>query len=103
MNIQSLLDRARDRAELPSDRALARRINLNLSALQRIRNGHGMPSDDTMVRISLLAGISAEEGLLLLNMWRSTGAAATVYRHLHKQLSKGAPATDKTIKRANAA
>jgi transcriptional regulator with XRE-family HTH domain len=103
MNIQSLLERARHRSGVQSTRALAKRISLNPEAMRRIENGSGLPSDDTMVRISLLAGISAEEGLLLLNMWRSSGAAATVYRQLHQRLSRGIPPDDKTVKRANAA
>lgn len=90
MNIHELLARARQRSGIKSTRGLAREISISLAGLQRIENRRGLPSDDTMVRISLLAGITPEHGLVLLNIWRSHGNVASIYRRIYQQLTENA-------------
>jgi len=87
MNIQQIVERARARTGAKSDRALAREFGMVHQGLLRITKGHGLPSDAAMVRISRAAGIPIEEGLLLLNMWRSDGEEHTAYTRILKLIS----------------
>ena len=97
MNIVELLERARSRTGVKSDRALCRELRLTHQAYLNYRRGVGVPSDDTMLRLCAIAGVSDEEGLLLVNMWRSKGRATAIYRHLWQEL-RGEPSAHGSIK-----
>ncbi|HLY06105.1 MAG TPA: helix-turn-helix transcriptional regulator [Rhizomicrobium sp.] len=88
MEIRELLSRARERSGVSSNRKLARLIGVDHSSVSNFVSGRNHPSDATMIRISLLAGVPAGEGLLLLNMWRSSPEVAAIYSGLHRQLCK---------------
>jgi hypothetical protein len=84
MEIGEVLDRARAKSQLPSDRALGLHLGVDPSSFTQYRRGVVLPSDDVWVRICLAAGITAERGLLHLNIWRSRGRTRTIYRRIAK-------------------
>jgi len=84
MEISDLLDRAARRLGVTSDRALCRALRVDGRSLLDYRRGKSLPADDRMMRICDVSGASREGGLLLLNIWRSTGDARTTYRRLFK-------------------
>ncbi|HEY1709619.1 MAG TPA: hypothetical protein VGG10_15230 [Rhizomicrobium sp.] len=88
MNIEQVLERARERVQPNSERELARHLRVEPVQLLRWSRKTARPSDNAMIRLSDAAGITPEEGLLLLNMWRSDGEAAAIYGRMHKQLLK---------------
>jgi transcriptional regulator with XRE-family HTH domain len=89
MNISDLLERARANLGVSSDRALCRELDITSNSLLLYRRGIGFPNDETMLRICAAARVPAEEGLLMLNMWRSSGRATTIYARLLKKLRPG--------------
>jgi hypothetical protein len=84
VEISEILDRASARQGTTSLRGLARAIGIDAGALLRIRDKRALPTDDTMMRICLLANVAPEEGLLLLNLWRSKGRLRTIYSRIFK-------------------
>jgi len=86
MLISELLARARERSGANSERAFARILGAGPASLRRYRDGHGLPSELHMLKLSQAAGITPEVGLVLLNMWRSEGEARAVYRRLYQIL-----------------
>jgi hypothetical protein len=83
MNIDQLLQRVRERSGLKSIRAISRLVGIDPDSWIDYRNGT-LPSDDTMMRLCLIGGIEPEEGLLLLNIWRSKGRARAMYSRIYK-------------------
>jgi transcriptional regulator with XRE-family HTH domain len=86
MNIVDLLERARTKLGVKSDRALCRETGIAHQRYLNYRRGIAHPNEETMLRLCATAGVSDDEGLLLLNMWRSKGRAATIYRRLWQEL-----------------
>jgi len=70
----------KERTNTVTDSNLARKIDVTRSSIALYRKGASFPSDDTMVRIAKRAKLNVEECLLLLNVWRTEGAARKVYR-----------------------
>lgn len=93
-NVIEYIDAAREQQHLKSDRALARSLGITATALFRIRAGHGLPSDKTMMRLAALAGVSAEQALMDLNAWRSKGTdAEAIYQRIGRAVSLFAKAS----------
>ena len=84
MELIELLDRARTRIGARSDRALCRALRIDGRSLIDYRRGNSLPTDDRMLRICDASGLSAEAGLLMLNMWRAQGDTRTTYRRIFK-------------------
>lgn len=57
MDINELLDRAKNRANLPSDYALAKVLGLPTGNLSNIRKGRAHPSNEVAVKLATLAGL----------------------------------------------
>jgi hypothetical protein len=91
MELSEILEKARARLQVRSDRALCRELGIDIASLPRYRAGTSYPTDDRMVRICLLSGVAPERGLLLLNLWRSRGEARTTYRRIAKIWEENAP------------
>lgn len=90
MEIQEVLERAKSNSGFKSERKLAQSIGVTHPTLLRIRRGWGYPSEENMVKLGELAGISRAEALLLLNFWKSQGEARTVYSDLLRRLAASA-------------
>ena len=85
-NINDYIDLARKKHSLKSDRRLSAALGLSEVAVQRWRAGVSIPSDDTMVKLADMAGISKEQALLELSYWRADGEAKSTYKMLLKRL-----------------
>lgn len=57
MNITDLLDRAKNRANLTSDYALAKVIGITAGNLSNIRKNRAHPSNEVAVKLATLAGL----------------------------------------------
>ena len=90
MDIGELLDRAKTRLRVQSERGLARALGADPSSILQWRRRQQLPTDERMVRLCIAAGVPAEHGLLYLNMWRSTGDAHTAYRVICQKLVSNA-------------
>lgn len=94
MEISELLDRAKARLRLTSDRQLAKAIGIDPASLTLYRREKNLPTDDRMMRLCLVSGTPVEHGLLLLNMWRSSGDTRTAYRRIFNIVMSEAQTTD---------
>lgn len=90
MEIVEIMDVAKGKNALKSDRALARAIGMSSPTLFRIRQGFGFPSEENMMKLGELAGIDHASALLLLNMWKAEGEAKSTYRDILSRLSTAA-------------
>ena len=85
MEFLELLDRAKARLRLNSDRALGRALATDSTMISDYRRGV-LPRDDVMLRLCGVCDVRPEVGLAYLNMWRSKGQARTAYRRIVKIL-----------------
>jgi transcriptional regulator with XRE-family HTH domain len=88
MNLQALLERAREKSGKQSNSALARELGLSRSGLIVLLAGKHFPSDNVMLRIAAAARVPEHDALLMLNMWRCDGRARTIYGQIHKALNE---------------
>ena len=86
MNIQAVLERARARLGDCSERELCRQLAVTHRAFAMWRDGQGWPSDETMLRLSAIAGLPNERALLMLNTWRSPPRVAAIYSQMLNRL-----------------
>ncbi len=86
MTLDEIIDQAKDKKNIQSDSQLARVLGWSDGVVSQYRKGRSYPSDDTMLKLSVMASITEEEGLMLLNMWRSQSSGARkVYRKLYEE------------------
>lgn len=86
------MDRARERAGLPSDRQLGIALGLNPAAVSFWRQKKTWPDDGSMVRLAEIAGVDVSIALVDLNTWRAkTPHARSAYSRLADQLARAAP------------
>lgn len=71
MDLDAYLDRARERAGLPSDRRLAVALGISQSGLRQYRLGLSTPQPAVMVRLAELAGVAPELALLDRMEWQA--------------------------------
>lgn len=91
MIIADLLDRARDRANLANDAALARRLGKNHNFVSALRKAHTLPSDESLVSLCILANVDPLPWLLALNIQRTSGEARRIYSDLAQHLGAQLP------------
>ncbi len=85
MQLGEFLDFCKVRTKTESDSNLARKVGITRAAIAAYRKGASFPSDDNMVALAKRAKLDMGECLLLLNIWRSEGAAGKSYKKLLKQ------------------
>lgn len=91
MDICALLDAARAHSSIPSDNRLARTLGIHASSVVMWRKRAKLPSDENIVLLCELAGISPEAGLLALNMLRCRGRAHATYGQIANHLGLELP------------
>ncbi len=70
--VHDYMDRAQARNPLlKSDRRLSLAVGKTETAASFWRTGRTWPSDETMIRLAVLAGVDPEEALIELNIWRA--------------------------------
>lgn len=82
MTLSDLLASARARVDRGSRRALALHLGMHPESLRQYEVGRSLPTEETIVRLCALTGLSVEEGLLNLCVWRTEGTARAVYSRM---------------------
>jgi hypothetical protein len=90
LEIGELLERAKVRLKVQSDRALARALAVDPTSFIHWRRGDEYPTDERMIRICAAADVPVAHGLLYLNIWRSSGDARATYRVICQELDSNA-------------
>ncbi len=88
-SIRDYIDDARKHSSLSSNNAVARELGINNNNITRYHRGHGLPTDEIMIKLSKLGGNDPFAALLDLNYWRSKGTSAeTYYVFMHDNIDK---------------
>lgn len=82
IELNGFLDLCKERTNTVSDSNLARKVDITRAALSAYRKGASFPSDANMVKLAKRAKLNVGECLLLLNVWRTEGAARKAYSGL---------------------
>lgn len=85
MTINEFLDLCKSQTATLTDSNLARKVDVTRAAIAAYRKGASFPSDENMVRLAKRADLHIGTCLLLLNYWRSSGAAQKEYKRLFAQ------------------
>lgn len=89
MHLDEILDLAVKKQSLKSDRQLSQKLGYTGNPTTQWRTKRTWPSDETMIKIANLAEINPEEALLWLNIWRSDGAARSIYEKIASRTIQG--------------
>ncbi len=81
-----LMDAARERQGLRSDRALARHIGAHHSAPTPWRAGYVIPSDEAILKLCICADFPPQAAFLAANMLRAGGKPAAIYGEMARAL-----------------
>ena len=76
--IQDVMDQAKEKAGLKSDRALSAALGFNPTYATHYRQKGVLPDEDAMLRLGALAGIEPEQALLFLMYWKSKNDTAKI-------------------------
>lgn len=79
MDLASYLATAVKRQNVRSRAALAQILGINRSNFTHWSTGRALPDDETMLKLSRLAGVDPGVALIDLNIWRSEGDARQRY------------------------
>ena len=86
--IDDYIDIAKARNGFKSDNQMARALLITSSTLNAWRMRRAWPCDDYMTQIAVLAGISEQEALVELNIWRDKSPRSrAVYSRLLERLT----------------
>lgn len=80
------MDAAIEAKRLPSDRALAKALELDQATISTWRSGRYLPKNHQMIALSRLAGADEEQALVLLNIWRAEKEQDERARELYRRL-----------------
>ncbi|WP_085908081.1 hypothetical protein [Kiloniella majae] len=89
MNIDQYMDKAIKIQGFKSDKDISRSIGKSMALASQWRTKRAWPSDDAMIKLAEMAGESPEKALLDLNIWRSEGAARSIYEKLASRTIQG--------------
>lgn len=65
------IEKAKENSNLKNDKQVAQKINIGASALVGFRNERSYPSQETVLKLANLAGVSPEQALIDFNLWKT--------------------------------
>lgn len=87
MNICTLMDLARQRARIRSDRHLGMRLGVSASTPSIWRRGTSVPTPSHLINLCELAEIPPEVGLAWRNVWQAEGEAREICERIANQVT----------------
>lgn len=89
-NLNKLLDKAKERCSLPSDNALAKRLEVSRQLISAWRNQDAPIADDRIAQLAHLSGEEVGKWLVLIHGDQATGELAREWAKLAKRLGAAA-------------
>jgi transcriptional regulator with XRE-family HTH domain len=86
-SVQDYINQAQKISGAPSRNKLANLLGISTAAIAHLYSGKALPSDETMEKIAVIAGIDPELALIELNIMRSNGKAKSAYENVLKRLN----------------
>ncbi len=93
MNISTLMDMARQRAQIRSDRHMANRLGITSTSLSMWRRGLTVPTPGHLINLCELAQIPPEVGLAWRNAWQAEGEVREICERIANQVTDSAGVT----------
>ncbi len=85
--VATLIDKARARAGIASDSALAAQFGVHRQAVSKWRNGDAYPDEDHIAEMAIMAGDDPAQWLVAVKAVRSEGSAGKYWTALAKRLA----------------
>jgi len=86
MVIAALMDKARTRAGIATDMALAERLNRSRAVLSEWRAGKSYPDEDMIISLAKIAGDDPRQWLVAVRAVRADGPAKRYWEDISKAL-----------------
>jgi len=87
MDIDDYCELAKSRNKLKTNSALARELGLSHNSPTAWKTRRAWPSDEVMIKLAKMAGVDPMDGILDLNIWRSSGEAISLYTRMKKAMT----------------
>lgn len=87
-NFTSYTEKAKNELNLPSDYALAKLLGIKQPSLINMKQGKSRPSEETMLKLAILAKVDAKEALIDLAIWRAEDKGYSDVKNVWKSISK---------------
>ena len=87
MNIATLMDLARQNAQIRSDRHLGMRLGVSEATPCTWRRGTSVPIPGHLINLCELANIPPEVGLAWRNVWQAEGEARAICERIANQVT----------------
>lgn len=85
--VATLIDKARQRAGIASDSALAAQFGVHRQAVSKWRNGDAYPDEEHIAEMALMAGDDPVQWLVAIKAVRADGKAGKAWAALAKRLA----------------
>ncbi|MGE4339084.1 MAG: helix-turn-helix domain-containing protein [Pigmentiphaga sp.] len=85
--VATLIDKARQRAGIASDSALAAQFGVHRQAVSKWRNGDAYPDEEHIAEMALMAGDDPVQWLVAIKAVRAEGKAGKAWAALAKRLA----------------
>lgn len=85
MHLDEYMDKAIKIQGLKSDKDIPRKMGMGIALASQWRTKRAWPSDTAMIKLAELAGEDPKKALMDLNIWRSEGAARSLYEQIAKR------------------
>lgn len=85
--VATLIDKARQRAGIASDSALAAQFGVHRQAVSKWRNGDAYPDEEHIAEMALMAGDDPVQWLVAIKAVRAEGKAGKAWASLAKRLA----------------
>lgn len=85
--VATLIDKARQRAGIASDSALAAQFGVHRQAVSKWRNGDAYPDEEHVAEMALMAGDDPIQWLVAIKAVRADGKAGKAWASLAKRLA----------------
>jgi len=85
--VATLIDKARQRAGIASDSALAAQFGVHRQAVSKWRNGDAYPDEEHIAEMAIMAGDDPVQWLVAIKAVRADGKAGKAWASLAKRLA----------------
>lgn len=85
--VATLIDKARQRAGIASDSALAAQFGVHRQAVSKWRNGDAYPDEEHIAEMAIMAGDDPVQWLVAIKAVRADGKAGKAWAALAKRLA----------------
>lgn len=95
-NVMFYVEKAIERSGVKSERRLCEMLDMSYNTITAYKKGV-LPTDETMMKLAIIAGIDPYIALLDLNTWRTEGETQNAYKKILEKITAATFAIFMTI------